>query len=87
MSGANERQLRPIDRRQRIFGTRRFWRRFDEFAVEQSLDPHRMPSLVENTAPHLPYLRRFARALTGGQKSGDAYVVGVLEALIAGQPQ
>jgi DNA-directed RNA polymerase specialized sigma24 family protein/CheY-like chemotaxis protein len=42
-----------------------------------------MPSLVENTAPHLPYLRRFARALTGGQKSGDAYVVGVLEALIA----
>ena len=40
-------------------------------------------SLVENTAPHLPYLRRFARALTGGQKSGDAYVVGVLEALVA----
>jgi DNA-directed RNA polymerase specialized sigma24 family protein/CheY-like chemotaxis protein len=40
-------------------------------------------SLVENTAPHLPYLRRFARALTGSQKSGDAYVVGVLEALIA----
>ena len=32
-------------------------------------------SLVANTAPHLPYLRRFARALTGGQKSGDAYVV------------
>jgi len=42
-----------------------------------------MPSLVENTAPHLPYLRRFARALTGSQKSGDAYVVSVLEALIA----
>jgi CheY-like chemotaxis protein len=40
-------------------------------------------SLVANTAPHLPYLRRFARALTGGQKSGDAYVVSVLEALIA----
>jgi DNA-directed RNA polymerase specialized sigma24 family protein/CheY-like chemotaxis protein len=40
-------------------------------------------SLVENTAPHLPYLRRFARALTGGQKSGDAYVVSVLEALVA----
>jgi CheY-like chemotaxis protein/DNA-directed RNA polymerase specialized sigma24 family protein len=40
-------------------------------------------SLVENTAPHLPYLRRFARALTGSQKSGDAYVVSVLEALIA----
>jgi CheY-like chemotaxis protein len=40
-------------------------------------------SLVENTAPHLPFLRRFARVLTGGQKSGDAYVVGVLEALVA----
>src|SRR3982751_2644079 len=40
-------------------------------------------SLVANTAPHLPYLRRFARALTGGQKSGDAYVIAVLEALVA----
>ena len=40
-------------------------------------------SLVANTAPHLPYLRRFARALTGGQKSGDAYVVSVLETLVA----
>jgi CheY-like chemotaxis protein len=40
-------------------------------------------SLVANTAPHLPYLRRFARALTGGQKSGDAYVISVLEALVA----
>jgi len=40
-------------------------------------------SLVENTAPHLPYLRRFARALSGSQQSGDAYVVNVLEALVA----
>ena len=40
-------------------------------------------SLVKNTAPHLPYLRRFARALYGSQKSGDAYVVAVLEALVA----
>src|SRR3712207_1594346 len=40
-------------------------------------------SLVANTAPHLPYLRRFARALSGGQKSGDAYVISVLEALVA----
>jgi CheY-like chemotaxis protein len=40
-------------------------------------------SLVADTAPHLPYLRRFARALTGGQKSGDAYVAGVLEMLVA----
>jgi CheY-like chemotaxis protein len=40
-------------------------------------------SLVADTAPHLPYLRRFARALTGGQKSGDAYVTSVLEMLVA----
>lgn len=33
--------------------------------------------------PHLPYLRRFARSLTGRQESGDAYVAAVLESLIA----
>jgi DNA-directed RNA polymerase specialized sigma24 family protein/CheY-like chemotaxis protein len=33
-------------------------------------------------AQHLPYLRRYARALTGSQSSGDAYVAGTLEALI-----
>lgn len=32
---------------------------------------------------HLPYLRRFARALTGSQSSGDAYAVATLEAIIA----
>jgi CheY-like chemotaxis protein len=31
----------------------------------------------------LPYLRRYARALTGSQSSGDAYVATALEALIA----
>ncbi len=39
-------------------------------------------SLAETIAPHLPYLRRFARALTGSQEGGDAYVVAVLETLI-----
>jgi len=34
-------------------------------------------------APHLPHLRRFARAVTGNQKSGDAYVVATLEAMAA----
>jgi DNA-directed RNA polymerase specialized sigma24 family protein len=34
-------------------------------------------------APHLPYLRRFSRATTGSQTSGDAYVAATLEALIA----
>jgi DNA-directed RNA polymerase specialized sigma24 family protein len=33
-------------------------------------------------AQHLPYLRRYARALTGSQSSGDAYVSATLEALI-----
>ena len=33
-------------------------------------------------AQHLPYLRRYARALTGSQASGDAYVAATLEALL-----
>jgi DNA-directed RNA polymerase specialized sigma24 family protein len=32
--------------------------------------------------PHLPNLRRLARALTGSQDSGDAYVAATLQALI-----
>ena len=40
-------------------------------------------SIAKQIAPHLPYLRRFARALSGSQRSGDAYVVSTLEALIA----
>jgi DNA-directed RNA polymerase specialized sigma24 family protein len=39
-------------------------------------------SIAKEIAPHLPYLRRFARALTGTQSSGDAYVVAMLEALV-----
>lgn len=41
-------------------------------------------SLVETFAPHLPYLRRFSRALTGSQDDGDRYVRTALEALVAG---
>ena len=40
-------------------------------------------SISQAIAPHLPHLRRFARALTGSQRSGDAYVVETLEALVA----
>jgi CheY-like chemotaxis protein len=40
-------------------------------------------SLAAELAPHLPFLRRFARSLTGSQSSGDAYVTAVLETLIA----
>lgn len=39
-------------------------------------------TLAERIAPHLPYLRRYARALSGGQPSGDAHVAALLEALI-----
>ncbi len=42
-----------------------------------------MTTLAQSIASHLPYLRRFARSLTGSQTSGDAYVAAVLETLIA----
>jgi DNA-directed RNA polymerase specialized sigma24 family protein/CheY-like chemotaxis protein len=40
-------------------------------------------ALAHAIAEHLPYLRRYARALTGTQKSGDAYVRACLEAIVA----
>src|ERR1700742_1239421 len=41
-------------------------------------------SMTQTLAPHLPYLRRYARALTGSQQSGDAHVRAALQALLAG---
>ena len=38
-------------------------------------------SMLSTFGPHLPFLRRYARALTGDQKSGDAYIRASLEAL------
>lgn len=40
-------------------------------------------SYVDELAPHLAFLRRYARALTGSQASGDAHVRAALEAAIA----
>ncbi|NOT39994.1 MAG: response regulator [Alphaproteobacteria bacterium] len=40
-------------------------------------------SLSAAIAPHLPYLRRYARALTGSQSGGDSYVRAALEAILA----
>lgn len=40
-------------------------------------------SLSTRIASHLPYLRRFARSVTGSQKIGDDCVAAMLEALIA----
>lgn len=42
-------------------------------------------SLLARLAPHLPYVRRYARALTGDQTTGDQYVRVALEALAAGE--
>ena len=40
-------------------------------------------SLGAQVAVHLPYLRRYARALTGSQNTGDTYVRATLEAALA----
>lgn len=39
--------------------------------------------IAGNVATWLPYLRRFARALSGSQSAGDAYAAATLEALLA----
>ena len=41
-----------------------------------------MSTTAQAVAQHLPFLRRYARALTGNQHSGDAYVSTTLETLI-----
>src|SRR5438105_543052 len=43
-------------------------------------------SLAERIGPQLPYLRRLARAITGNQVIGDAFVADLLQSLIA-EPQ
>lgn len=40
-------------------------------------------SLSNQIAANLPYLRRYARALTGSQNAGDAFVRAMLEAVMA----
>ncbi|WP_029935400.1 response regulator [Sphingomonas sp. UNC305MFCol5.2] len=44
-------------------------------------------SLGQQLAPHLPLLRRYARALTGAQSEGDRYVRAALEAIVAAPDQ
>jgi DNA-directed RNA polymerase specialized sigma24 family protein len=39
-------------------------------------------SVAALVGPHLPYLRRFSRALSGSQKSGDTYVEAMLETIV-----
>src|SRR3546814_10889929 len=40
-------------------------------------------SLGQAIAPHLPYLRRYGRAISGSQTSGDALVARLLQTLVA----
>lgn len=40
-------------------------------------------SLGQQLAPHLPFVRRYARALTGSQAHGDSYVRATLEAIVS----
>ena len=40
-------------------------------------------SIAAEVATHLPFLRRYARALTGAQSTGDAFVQATLEAALA----
>ena len=39
--------------------------------------------LSSTVGAHLPYLRRYARALTGNQGTGDRYAAATLEAIVA----
>ena len=42
-------------------------------------------SLVDQLSAHLPFLRRYGRALTGDQSAGDAYVRATLHAIADGK--
>jgi CheY-like chemotaxis protein len=44
-------------------------------------------TLGQQLAPHLPFLRRYARALTGSQSHGDSYVKAALQAIVEAPDQ
>src|SRR5271170_7785668 len=52
-----------------------------KMTISSSIAPS--SSISSSIAPHLPYLRRFARAVSGSQTSGDAYALATLEAIVA----
>ena len=45
-----------------------------------------MTELAKEIGRHLPYLRRYARAITGSQEAGDAAVRGCLHSLLGAAP-
>jgi len=51
-------------------------------AGSQATNSSQAASLKHQIVQHLPYLRRYARALTGSQTVGDEYIRGCLETLL-----
>ncbi|MEO0486139.1 MAG: response regulator [Pseudomonadota bacterium] len=47
------------------------------------VDTPAAPDLADSISTHLPFLRRYARALTGAQSTGDTYAMATLEAIVA----
>ena len=52
-------------------------------AEPRKIDTAEGPDMALRIAAELPYLRRYARALTGSQTSGDRYAAATLEAILA----
>jgi DNA-directed RNA polymerase specialized sigma24 family protein len=50
--------------------------------MNQTIDQPAATPLRASLGPHLPFLRRYGRALVGSQNSGDALVRAALEALV-----
>lgn len=68
-----------------MFGSRRISKKGAEtiMPADTAHPGTAQPDLASAISPHLPYLRRYARALTGSQQSGDAFAVATLEAILA----
>lgn len=45
-------------------------------------DAPQTPGISEQLGTHIPFLRRFARAMTGNQQSGDRFAAAALEAIL-----
>lgn len=48
----------------------------------EAMNQNEVSDLHSAIAPHLPFLRRFARALSGSQQSGDRFTAATLEAIL-----
>lgn len=55
--------------------------------MTDQMNPQSTASLGQALLPHLPYVRRYARALAGSQQGGDAVVRATLEAIVAAPDQ